>query len=444
MIALLGLQDTAYALCEFKSRSLLRDAEIESLLRIYTYPIFKAAGLNPSAVRVHLINSNTINAFVANGQRIFIHTGLLTRSKTPNIVIGVLAHETGHIAGAHLTRMQAQLRKAQTTAIISMLLGAAAAIGGAAAGGGGDMARAGSGIMLGGRSLALRNLLSYQRAQEAAADQAAVKYLSATGQSARGMIELFEELANQAVGTLRHVDPYVLSHPMPRDRISFLTDLARRSPHFKKKDSRALMFRHRMIQAKIHGYLESARMVSQRYPRSDTSAPARYARAISRSCLGDLRGALAELDHLQRAMPTNPFIYELRGQALFESGKFGPAVKALNQAIKLAPNNGLMRIFLGQVLIATGSKKNIDLAIGHLNRAGRWEPRSSMRHLQLSRAYGQKGLTARAAVYAAEASFFSGDVKSAKQIIKRAKPFFRKGSPEWRRANEILRYKKVK
>jgi predicted Zn-dependent protease len=158
---------------------LIRDAEIEGLLRLYTRDIFKAAGLNPSAIRVHLINASSINAFVAGGQRIFVHTGLLEQALTPNEVIGVMAHETAHIAGGHLARLGLQIDKLSTASIIGMLIGAAA-IAGAAASGQGGAASAGQGVLLGSQSIAQRSLLSYVRAQESAADQAAVKYLTAT------------------------------------------------------------------------------------------------------------------------------------------------------------------------------------------------------------------------------------------------------------------------
>jgi len=418
---------------------LIRDAEVESLMRIYTYPIFRAAGLNPGSVKFHLVSANSINAFVANGQRIFLHTGLLLQSKTPNVLIGVIAHETGHIAGGHLTRMQRQLEKAQTTAIVGMLLGAAAAIGGAAAGA--NTGRAAGGLLLGGQSLARRSLLSYQRAQEASADQAAVKYLNATGQSAKGMIVLFEELANQSVASLRNVDPYVLSHPMPRQRINLLEDLAKKSKHYNKPDSANLLFRHKMMQAKLRGFLEHAQLVFRRYPQSDKSLPARYARAIAHSCNGALNRALAEIKVLETAMPKNPFIWELKGQMLMESGKLRQAIGPLSRAAKLAPNSGLIRILLAKALIATENKANIDRAITHLFKAQHYENRSVELYRQWALAYGRKGKFALADLSAAEAAFNSGKFKLSKEFAKRSQRRLKNGSRPWLRANQILNFK---
>ena len=318
-----------------KGLPLVRDAEIENLMRIYTRPIFKVAGINETAVNVYLVRQPSINAFVAGGQRIFINTGLLTQSKNPNEVIGVLAHETGHIAGGHLARMGQQLDKASTQAIIGMLLGAAAMVGGAASGSG-EAAQAGQGIMLGTQGLAQRNLLAYVRAQESAADQAAIGFLDATGQSGRGMITLFQKLANQSLASLTNVNPYVLSHPMPLERIRNLEVEAKKSPFFDRPDSTALVLRHQLMQAKLLGFLSGAQMVFQKYPRSDRSLPARYARAIASFRIGDLKNALPEIDALIKAQPKYAYFWELKGQALLEGGRARQAVAPLKHASTLS------------------------------------------------------------------------------------------------------------
>lgn len=442
LIFFIGQYQAALAGCGIlrnEQPGLIRDAEVESLMRIYTYPIFRAAGLNPGSVKFHLVSENSINAFVANGQRIFLHTGLLLQSETPNVLIGVIAHETGHIAGGHLTRMQRQLEKAQTTAIVGMLLGAAAAIGGAAAGA--NVGSAAGGLIMGGQSIARRSLLSYQRAQEASADQAALKYLNATGQSAKGMIILFEELANQAVASLRNVDPYVLSHPMPRQRINLLENSAKKSPYYNKKDPAKLLFRHKMMQAKLRGFLEHAQLVFRRYPQSDKSLPARYARAIAHSCNGALGRALVEMKVLEAAMPKNPFIWELKGQMLMESGKLRQAIAPLKRAVKLAPRSGLIRILLAKALIATENKANIDKAIKHLFRAQHTEHKSVELYRQWAMAYGRKGKFALADLSTAEAAFNNGSFKLAKKFAKRSQRRLKKNSRPWLRANQIVNFK---
>lgn len=441
-LALILPLETALAGCGIlrnEQPGLIRDAEIEQLLRIYTFPIFRAAGLSPGAVKFHIISAGSINAFVANGQRIFLHTGLLLAAKDPNVVIGVLAHETGHIAGGHLTRLQRQLEKAQTVAIIGSLLGAAAAIGGAVAGA--NTGSAAGGLMAGANSIALRSLMSYQRAQEAAADQAAIKYLNATKQSARGMIVLFEELATQALGSLDRVDPYVLSHPLPRDRIALLEQLAKGSPYFNKKDSAGLKARHKMMQAKLHGFLEHSQIVMRRYPTSDTTPPARYARAIAHSCNGNIDAALREVAVLEKIMPSNPFLWELKGQMLLESSRVAQSIAPLSRAVKLAPRSGLIRILLAKALIATENEKNVDAAIKHLFKAQHTEGRSVELYRQWALAYGRKGDFAKADLSAADAAFYAGKYKLAKEFARRAKRRLAKNSRGWLRANRIIRFK---
>ena len=424
------------------ARGLIRDAEIESLLRLYANPVFRAAGLKPGSVEVNIIGATSINAFVAGGQRVFVHTGLITELATPNEVIGVLAHEAGHIAGGHLARLRNQLDKAQTASIISILLGAAAVAGGAATGS--NVGSAGQGVILGGQGFAQRTLLSYQRAQEASADQAALKYLNATKQSAKGMLDLFDKLANQSVVSLKYADPYVLSHPIPRDRVRLLENSARKSRYFNKKDPPELLFRHKLAQAKLHGFLEAAPTVYRRYPKSNKSIPARYARAIAAYRRADLALAMREIDSIIKAFPKNPYFWELKGQALFESGKAKQAVAPLRQAVKLAPGAALIRILLGQAMMATNDPKLVKEAIAQLRKASTREYKSITLHQQLAIGYARLGNIGRADLASAEAAFLGGDLKLAKQRAKRAKTKLRKGSPQWIKANDIIAFKRPK
>ena len=244
---------------------IIRDAEIEGLLRLYAKPVFKAAGLNPGSVEVYVIANPRINAFVAGGQRIFVHTGIFTQTKTPNEVIGILAHETGHIAGGHLARMNDQLKRASVESIVGMLIGAAATIGGAASGSG-EAAKVGQGIIMGSQGAAQRGFLSYQRAMEASADESALRYLTATKQSAKGMLTVFDRLASQSLASTQNADPYLFSHPMPLDRVRNLRERAKGAASYDAVDSAALQLRHDLVKAKLSGFLETPQIVFQRYP----------------------------------------------------------------------------------------------------------------------------------------------------------------------------------
>ena len=418
---------------------LIRDAEIEGLMRIYTRPILKAAGLNPKAVRVYLISDPRINAFVAGGQRIFINTGLLTESPTPNEVIGVLAHETGHIAGGHLARIGSELDRASVTAIVGMLVGLAAMVGGAAAGQT-EAAQAGQGVMMGSQGLAQRNVLTYQRSMESAADQAALKYLKATGQSPKGMLTLFEKLASQSIATLQNVSPYVMSHPMPFERIRNLETAAKASPYFDKKDPPELMLRHQLMQAKLAGYQNSAKAVFRDYPTSDQSMPARYARAIAMFRQGDIKNALPVLDSLIKDLPENPYFWELKGQALMEVGRPSEALEPIRKAMKLLPNSGLIQILMAQALIGTNNKNNAKEAVSLLKKAQRTENDMPVLYQYLGMAYGKMGDIPRAELATAEFAMLRGDRKLALDKANAAQKLFKTGTPEWTRANDILTF----
>ncbi|HEX7108499.1 MAG TPA: M48 family metalloprotease [Aestuariivirga sp.] len=438
-----GLAGESIAATKKKPRGpslpLIRDAEIEGLLRLYSKPIFRAAGLNPSAVRVYIINNDKINAFVAGGQRMFIHTGLLTRTETPNEVIGVLAHETGHIAGGHLARMGIELDRASVQSIIGTLVGVAAVVGGAAAGQSGA-SQAGQGIVLGSQGLAQRNLLSYQRDMEASADQAALKYLKATDQSPKGMLTLFQTLANESLASLEYADPYLLSHPMPLERIRNLELEAKKSKFFDQEDAPQLLLRHQLMQAKLAGFMQSPQFVFQRYPSNDKSLPSRYARSISMFRKGDTKNAVPLIDSLIRDVPEDPYFWELKGQALLEGGAPAKAIAPLRQANKLLPNSGLIQILYAQALIATENRANIKQALNLLTLAKKTERDSIDIYKYSALAYGYLNDVPRAELATAEAAMMQGDTALAAEKAKRVIGQFKRGTPEWIRANDILNF----
>jgi predicted Zn-dependent protease len=418
---------------------LIRDAEIEGLLRLYTKSIFRAAGLNPGSVHVYIINDYRINAFVAGGQRIFINTGLLAQAKSPNEVIGVLAHETGHIAGGHLTRMGLEVERQSTAAIVGMLLGAAAMAGGIAAGDS-QAAGAGTGLMMGTQGMAQRLILNYARAMESSADQAALKFLSATHQSARGMLTLFQKLANESIGSIKYVDPYLLSHPMPFDRIRNLETAAKQSPYFDAEDPPELVLRHELMQAKLIGFLSPAQTVFQRYPVSDTSLPGRYARAIATFRSGDTRNAIPIIDTLIRDLPQDPYFWEIKAQALLEGGDPAGAIAPIKQALKLLPSNSLLLILYAQALLGTEDKANAEAALKALLAAKKVETDMPRLYQYIAMAYGILGDVPRAELATAEAAYLRGDKKLAVEKAKVGVASFKRGTPEWMRANDLLNF----
>ena len=424
---------------ENKGPSLLRDTEIEQLLRDYTRPILRSAGLEKQNIQVVIINEKAFNAFVADGRRIFVNYGALMQSETPNQLIGVLAHETGHLAGGHLSKMREQLAQAQTQMIIAMLLGAGAIVAGARSGNSnGGLTNAGAAAISAPQEVIKRSLLSYVRQQEENADRAGVKFLTATGQSARGMYETFKRFANDSMFAARDADPYLQSHPMPVERVAALEELARSSPYWDKKDDPALQLRHDMMRAKTSAFMERQDTVYRRYPLSDTGLPARYAHAITTYLHGDLRNALAQIDALIQAQPNNPYFYELRGQALLERGKPADAIAPLRKAVQLSNNAPLIEMLLGQALVASDNKAYTEEAITILRAALARETEAPIGYTQLAMAYGRKGDYAQADLASAQAAYLRGDNKTARDLASRAKTRFAIGTPGWVKADDIV------
>ncbi|HEY0235621.1 MAG TPA: M48 family metalloprotease [Afipia sp.] len=423
-----------------KGPPLLRDAETEQLLRDYTRPILRAAGLEKQNIQVVIINDSSFNAFVADGRRIFVNYGALRQSETPNQIIGVLAHETGHLAGGHLSKMREQVAQAQTQMIVAMLLGIGAAVAGGRSGAG----SVGAAAIAAPQSMIMRTLLSYQRQQEESADKAGVKFLTATGQSPRGMYETFKRFADESLYSSRGADPYMQSHPMPAERVEALGVLARSSPLWDKKDDPALQHRHDMMRAKVSGFMERADTVYRRYPMTDGSLPARYARAIATYLHGDPRSALAQIDALIKVEPNNPYFHELKGQTLLESGRPTEAIPPLRRAVQLSQNNPLIEMLLGQSLIASENKAYSQEAVTILKAALSREPEAPLGYTQLAMAYGRAGNLAEADLASAQAAYLRGDGKTARDLASRAKTRFAIGTPGWVKADDIVNTKPVK
>ncbi len=417
----------------------IRDAEIEQLLRDYTAPIFKVAGLSNQNIKVVIINSDAFNAFVMDAHRIFINAGALKQATTPNQVIGVLAHETGHIVGGHLSKMRQELANVQTAMIVGMLLGAAAMVAGH--GGNSDMGNAGAAIFTAPQALGMSSLLSYQRAQEESADRAGVRFLTMSGQSAKGMYDTFKKFADDSLFSAHGANPYAQNHPMPQERMDALATLVH-NQYWDKKDPPELQFRHDLMRAKLYGFTERPNVVLSHYPMSDTSLPARYARAISAYRFMGLQSSIPQIDGLIAAKPNYPYFYELKGQALLEGGRPAEAIAPLRRAVQLAPDPALIQILLAQAMVDTNDPKMAEQAIPILRDALLKEPEAADAYTTLAMAFGRKNDLADADLASAQAAFARGDNKTARELADRAKLRFPVGSPGWVRADDIVAYNK--
>jgi predicted Zn-dependent protease len=291
------------------------------------------------------------------------------------------------------------------------------------------------------QALAMNRLLSYQRAQEESADRAGVRFLTMTGQSAKGMYETFKRFADESLFSAQGINPYFQNHPMPQERMAALTELVK-TPYWAKKDPAELQFRHDLMRAKLFGFTERPATVLAHYPLTDTTLPARYARAISAYRFGDPHSAITQIDGLLQAMPNNPYFYELKGQALLEGGHPADAIAPLRHAVQLAPNPALIQILLAQAIVATNDPKSADEAISLLHSAVMKEPEAADAYTSLAMAYARKNNLADADLASAQAAFARGDNKTARELAERAKQRFPIGSPGWVRADDIVAFNK--
>ncbi|MCI5047072.1 MAG: M48 family metalloprotease [Aquisalinus sp.] len=413
------------------AQSFLRDAEIEQFLEDYSRPLFEAAGLPAESVGIHLIGDPSLNAFVANGLNMYVFTGLITAAEVPNEIEGVIAHETGHMAGGHLQRSDEAIRAASRPMMLSLVLGTAAIIAGAP--------DAGIGIIGLGQQVGQANFLSYSRGQESRADQAAITYLDDVGSSSQGLVDFFRKLRNQQIITFNQANPYYQTHPLANSRMTALEARVQESENLDNVDTEEEIMRLKMIQAKIHGFLQNSQTTLRQYPLADTSAPARYARAVAYYRGSNLNAGLREIDSLIAEQPENPFFYELKGQMLFEHGRIAESVEPHRRSSELAPQYALLKVNHARALVALEREAQMNEAIDILKLALNMEPDNIFGWTELARAYSAIGRDDLAAFATAEAYFNAGVPHEAHRFATRASKLLNEQTPEWRQANDIIR-----
>lgn len=414
------------------AQSILRDAETEELLHDMVYPIIEASELEPENVEIVLINDPSINAFVAGGQIIYVHAGLLGAADTANEVQGVLAHELGHITAGHVIRFEERTRQAQGITILSLLLGVGAALAGA-----GDAAM---GAMMAGQQAALGSFLAYNRNQEAATDLAGARYLSGAGISGRGMISFFEKLRGLEIrrGFSQADDAaYSRTHPLSGDRISTLRGLLENDPAWEKPDNAEIQARFEAVQAKLYGYLAEPERTFQQYPASDTSVPARYARAYAYHKDAQVENALAETDALLSGDPDNPYFLELKGQVLLESGRPVEALEPLRRATDITLYQPLIAGMFGHALIATEDEANYAEAERVLRAAVARDRLNPFAWYQLGVVYAARGDIPRARLASAEQQVMTRRYPEALRNAQAAESALPYGSADWLRAQDV-------
>lgn len=426
------LASMALAIQPVAAQSILRDAETEALLDEMAAPLVEAAGLDPANVDMVLINDPSINAFVAGGQAVYIHSGLLDAADSANEVQGVIAHELGHITGGHVVRFSEGASAASNISILSLLLGVGAALAGAG--------EAGIGIMQAGQRAALGKFLAYNRVQESSADAAGAEFLSTAGISGKGSLEFFGKLRNQEFRYGHSQDDeaaFTRTHPLSGDRIARLREDYMRDPAWETPVDPGLQARFVRIKAKLKGFTDPAERTLAKFPQSDTSVPARYARAYAYHKAAQVSLALAEADALLADAPDDPYFLELKGQILLESGRPEDALAPLRKATDITRSQPLIASMFGHALIATEDETNHPEAEQVLRAAVARDRLNPFAWYQLGVVYAARGDLPRARLASAEQQVMTRRYPDALRSAQAAEAGLPVGSPDWIRAQDI-------
>jgi predicted Zn-dependent protease len=392
---------------------LIRDAETETLLHAFADPLFRVAGVSAGLVRIMLVRDRALNAFVTSGNRMFINTGVIQQAGSALEVIGVIAHETGHIAHGDISRIPEQQMAAMIESLGSLLIGAAAGVASRSGG-------VGMGAAMGGAAMAQRRMMSFSRSQEETADQLALHYLSRLGWSAGGMLSMFAKLEQQEALILDKQDPYLITHPMSRNRFLTVQRAMERGGERGPSANSAFEPAFQMVKAKLIGFIDPAVVVMRTYPDSDPAPYARYARAILALRSGQRGAALWLLDGLIAEQPGNPWVRELKGQVLLESGQPAAAIPAYKDALRLAPDQRLLRQSLGHAMVETGDPAMLKQAVTQLQMAqGPARDDADTWHL-LGIAWGRLGNIGEANLALAEEAILGGDIPAARRFARQA------------------------
>lgn len=411
------------------SQSLIRDAEIEQTLREWTDPILEVAGLAPADVGLYIINDPSLNAFVAGGQRIHLHTGLIMASDNARQVKGVIAHETCHIACGHTVTRARAASVASRPALVSIGLGVLAIAAGAP--------DAGAALLASSQQFAALNFFVHTRAEEAMADTMAVQYLTELEQSPMGIVEFFDKFRYQEVLSEARRFPYFRSHPLSSNRVRTTRTLALESGLADKPEDPRVAKQFNMMKAKLVGFLEPPARVFRDYPPTDNSAPARYARSISAMKAADLGAALKEIDSLIAEEPENPYFHELKGQILFETGRPIDSIEPLIEANRLLPDNALLKISLARSLLERNEPEDITMAEEALRDALISEPNNAFAWTQLAIVFEAQDNRPLAQVATAEAAYNIGNYPRAHSFAQRAILELTPNTPAFRQASDI-------
>jgi predicted Zn-dependent protease len=410
--------------------ALIRDAEIEEILKSYATPIFEAANLNPKSIHLYIIHSKDVNAFAMGGGRIAVTTGLLLKATSALQIIGVLAHETAHIAGNHIIRGAEAYEKALLQGLLGTLGGVAAGLAGSP--------DAAIGIILGSQEFAKNDFLKFSRSQESSADQGAARFLDHLGYSSQGLLEFMQILRKDDLFSEQHLDPYALTHPLHSERIDFFRSHLSRSPHAQALLPKIFDENFDRMQVKLTAFTASPDVTLSRFASTDQSLLARYGRAIAHFQNSHTEDSLKEIESLIKEFPSDPYFWDLKGQVLFETGKLHDSAKAYERAVKLSSHIPLLRVSWAHAMIENNDPRQLETAYLELLRAKTEEPENPFTYRLLAVCYGKNGKVDLAALSLAEMALVVGDLKVAEEQAKRSLHFLKNDPANQARAKDIL------
>jgi len=390
---------------------LIGDEESEILLGQIIKPLMQKAGQPYSRSHIHIVDDNSLNAFVADGNHLFINSGTIIQSDNVNELSGVIAHEIGHIKGGHILRQKLEIREMNNLSLLSAALaGAAGVLSGRA-----DAAFA---IILGGQSSALTKFMHYRTNEERAADETAVKLLKTTGQSPKGILNFMKKIAKQNNLSGRIEMPYFRTHPLTPERIAFFEKAAAENTATEKSAYDAQFER---VKIKIKAYLGEPKKIIGELKQCANQVNCQYGLAIA--YFRDLQFAKAfELaDKLVMTEPKNPYFYEIKGQMELESGKTKLARQSYAKAYDLAPMVNDIKFGYALAIMEDQPDKNAaDRVIKLLNPLVTQEKNHFQAWQMLAKAYGLKGEMMQANLAAAESLVIIGNLDAAERKLNEA------------------------
>jgi predicted Zn-dependent protease len=430
LLAAFSLNTVAIGPAFAQGMSLIRDTEIEDIIDAYANPIFEAAEIPPNTVRIRIIADDSLNAFVTNGNRMFLNTGTLMAANSSSEVIGVIAHETGHIVGGHAVTFGDQMEAALRTTLLTTLLGVAAGV----ATGNSDLGMA---VALGGQGTAQRQFLAFNRGQESAADQFALTALDETQQSAAGLYQFFDRISGQELLITDRQDPYIRTHPLTRDRMATIRGHLEASPWSDTPPDPDLEAKHQRMVAKLYSFLKPHINTLRKYPESDLSVPARYARSVAHYRRGRLDLSVPLIDGLIEEYPDDPYFWELKGQMLFENGRVEEGIQAYREANRLLPFAPLILVSMAHAMVESGDPKYVDETQNALRIALQRDPTDIFAWDLSAKSYAINNQAGMSAYAAAERALLTGQLGEVVRYVRRAEEEIPSGTPIWVRLQDI-------